>query len=537
MEISFTGRSEPFILENLMATSSSQSNRSLGQKFLEAEDNWNLEQLYTDLTAAKQFHKNSEKQKLTNTEKAMLRGLLCGSSPAEIATALHRNCSGLRVDLSRGLYRYVEVITKKSLHHWKDVSVFLEAEGYQLQTHLNNEEIPTSEAVEVSELIAEDPPQQPISTSTPLPTPSPAKLKKIDSIEAIDVSTFYGRETELTTLKQWIIEDRCRVVAISGIQGVGKTSLASKLAGQIQEDFEYVIWRNLDHAPPFTHLLTDLIQFFSESPTSEQSEEYLISQLFKKLLQSRVSTPDLNQSVVIADGIRILIKFLEKHRCLIILDNWESLFQPNRLVGHYKEGYQPYGEFLNKIGQLLHHSCLLLTSSETPRRIGRLTEKNQTVRCLKIKGLKPENAQKILKNEGIVEEENLEQLVSEYNGNPLALQTVGNAIQTVFAGDTTEFIKYPAFFGDFGDRLTRQFQRLSKTEKKLLYEIADSIDGITLTQLCDHFQPCDCSELIKILSSLEKRSLIENKLKAGQRHYRIDPLIRYYLHEVLPSFS
>ncbi|MEB3282251.1 MAG: NB-ARC domain-containing protein [Lyngbya sp.] len=491
-----------------MNTSTGQLKRSLDQKFLEAEDNWNLEQLYSDLTAAKQFHKDSEKQKLTNTEKAMLRGLLCGFSPAEIATALHRNCSGLRVDLSRGLYRYVEVITKKSLGHWKDFSIFLEAAGYQLETHLNNEEIPTSEAVNIAQKIAEYPPQKPISTSTPLTTPSPAKPKKIDCIEAIDVSTFLGRETELTTLKHWIIEDRCRVVAISGIQGVGKTSLASKLAGQIQNDFEYIIWRNLDHSPPFTHLMTDLIQFFSESSTPDQPEEYLISQLFKKLVQSRVSTSNFNQSVVIADGIRTLITFLEKHRCLIILDNWESLFKPNTLVGHYKEGYQAYGDFLNKMGQFIHQSCLLITSSETPRTISRLTGKNQAVCYLKVKGLKPQNAQKLLKHEGIVEEENLEQLVSEYNGNPLALQTIGKTIQTVFAGNTTEFINYPAFFGEFGDRLNRQFQRLSKTEKMVLYKIANSKTALTLTQICDHFQPCDCSELIKILSSLEKRSLI-----------------------------
>ncbi|MEA5537604.1 NB-ARC domain-containing protein [Limnoraphis robusta Tam1] len=520
-----------------MATSTSQSNRSLGQKFLEAEDNWNLEQLYSDLTTAKQFHKNSEKQKLTKTEKTVLRGLLCGSSPSEIATALHRNCSGLRVDLSRGLYRYIEVITQKSLHHWKDVSVFLEAAEYKLEIHLNNEEIPTSEAVNIAQKIAENHPQQPLTTSTPLTTPSPVKPQKIDWIEAIDVSTFYGRETELTTLKQWIIDDRCRVVAISGIQGIGKTSIASKLAGQIQNDFEYIIWRNLDHAPPFTHLLTDLIQFFSKSSTPDNPEEYLISQLFKKLVQSRVSTSNFNQSVIIADGIRTLIKFLEKHRCLIILDHWESLFQPNTLVGHYKEGYQPYGDFLNKIGQLIHQSCLLITSSETPRTISRLTGKNQAVCYLKVKGLKPQNAQKILKHEGIVEEENLEQLVSEYHGNPLALQTIGKTIQTVFAGNTTEFINYPAFFGEFGDRLSCQFQRLSKTEKKLLYKIAGSTDCITLTQLCDPSQSCDYSELIQVLDSLEKRSLISIKIELDQCYYSINPLINYYLQEVLPSIS
>ncbi|KAB8319994.1 hypothetical protein SD81_009475 [Tolypothrix campylonemoides VB511288] len=39
---------------------------------------------------------------------------------------------------------------------------------------------------------------------------------------------------------------------------MGKTALATKLAQQIQDEFEYVIWRSLRHAPPLETLLSEL---------------------------------------------------------------------------------------------------------------------------------------------------------------------------------------------------------------------------------------------------------------------------------------
>ena len=67
--------------------------------------------------------------------------------------------------------------------------------------------------------------------------------------EAIDVSLFYGRTEELTTLEEWIVTERCRLVAVLGMGGMGKTALAAKVAAQVQHEFEYVIWRSLRNAP------------------------------------------------------------------------------------------------------------------------------------------------------------------------------------------------------------------------------------------------------------------------------------------------
>ena len=48
---------------------------------------------------------------------------------------------------------------------------------------------------------------------------------------------------------------RCRLVAILGMGGIGKTALAVKLAEQVQDRFEYLFWRSLRNAPPVEDIL------------------------------------------------------------------------------------------------------------------------------------------------------------------------------------------------------------------------------------------------------------------------------------------
>ena len=81
--------------------------------------------------------------------------------------------------------------------------------------------------------------------------------------EAPDVSIFYGRQEFLGTLKQWCIKDNCRLIALLGMGGIGKTTLSIKQAQKIQGNFQYVIWRSLQNAPPVEEVLTELIEFFT----------------------------------------------------------------------------------------------------------------------------------------------------------------------------------------------------------------------------------------------------------------------------------
>lgn len=122
---------------------------------------------------------------------------------------------------------------------------------------------------------------EPSSASVPLPALEIASARSsvpvdpgslaptIDWGEALDVGTFYGRTEELETLNQWLVLDRCRLIAILGLGGMGKSSLAAKITQQVQGDFEAIIWRSLRNAPTLETLLAELVPFVSQQQETQ----------------------------------------------------------------------------------------------------------------------------------------------------------------------------------------------------------------------------------------------------------------------------
>ncbi|MGB7521595.1 MAG: NB-ARC domain-containing protein, partial [Spirulinaceae cyanobacterium] len=114
--------------------------------------------------------------------------------------------------------------------------------------------------------------------------------------EAPDVSVFYGRTEELKTLEQWIIKDSCRLVALLGMKGIGKTALSVKIAKKVASKFSCVVWRSLRQAPAIEDFLGELIQ---------------------------VLTPETEKVIPETKEERLawLIEHFRTSRCLVILDN------------------------------------------------------------------------------------------------------------------------------------------------------------------------------------------------------------------------
>ena len=324
--------------------------------------------------------------------------------------------------------------------------------------------------------------EKPASVLTTFPS-------RCDWGEAIDVSIFYNRTTELKTLTHWIQQDRCRLITLLGMGGIGKTSLSVKLAEQLQDSFEYVIWRSLRHAPTLPKLLADLTQVLSHQPA-------------------------VNSAETLDSQITYLMQYLQKHRCLLVLDNVESILQSGRYAGCYRQGYEGYGQIIARISDERHQSCLVLTSREKPGGVLIREGDSFPVRTLQLEGLPFFEGQKLLESKGLRESGiNYHRLVQHYSGNPLALKIAAATIASVFGGKASAFLSQKTvIFGDFGELLDQQFSRLSLVEQRVMYWLAISREAVTLGALVeDIFPKVSPRDLLEALVSLRGRALIETR--------------------------
>src|SRR5262249_11108921 len=154
-------------------------------------------------------------------------------------------------------------------------------------------------------------------------------------------------------------------------------------------------------------------------------------------------------------------------RCLLILDNFESLLQPGQSGGDYREGYEQYGHLLQLLGEAEHQSCLLLTSREKPREMASLEGKTSPAHTPYLEGVGQIEGKKILQDKDLLgSDESLFELVRLYSGNPMALKLVSESIQEVFGGAIESFLQDKEIvFGDINRLVEQQFHRLSLLEQ------------------------------------------------------------------------
>src|SRR5262249_45662287 len=95
---------------------------------------------------------------------------------------------------------------------------------------------------------------------------SSASGPRVDWGDALAVPAFYGRQEEQAQLLQWVIQERCRVVSVLGMGGIGKSALSVSLMYQVAEQFEVVIFRSLRNAPALETLLDECLRVLSPEP-------------------------------------------------------------------------------------------------------------------------------------------------------------------------------------------------------------------------------------------------------------------------------
>ncbi|MBD3886362.1 NACHT domain-containing protein [Phormidium tenue FACHB-886] len=334
--------------------------------------------------------------------------------------------------------------------------------------------------------------------------------------EAIDASTFRGCTHEMALLEQWIFQEHCRLIALTGMGGIGKTSLAAKLAQHCTEtaNFQFVIWQTLRNAPPLQEILTRLLQLLCDQQIApSETVEGQISQLMTQLNTSR---------------------------CLLILDNYEAIlgrpksFNPAQ-SGLGQEHVEEYSEFLRRIGSGFHSSCVVLTSREKPSALIPLEGDTFPVRILPLAGLDTAEVQIICEANGCqaASVASWSALTKAYSGNPLALKIVATTVREMFGGNIAEFLAHGVIaFGNINALLDEQFYRLGDLEKQVMYWLAVNRECMSLNELREDLLPSfPKAELLDTVSALRRRSLIEKATPTGRNtgQFTLQPVVMEYV--------
>jgi WD40 repeat protein len=314
--------------------------------------------------------------------------------------------------------------------------------------------------------------------------------------EAPDVADFLGRTAEREMLAHWVLDERCRVVALLGLGGIGKTLLGTRLAHDLAPSFELVYWRSLRDAPDPGDWLTEAIGFFAPDDQDVSRSE--------------------------AEQVWRLLELLSEARCLLVLDNFETVLEPGDSSVGYRPGFERYGTLLRQLAETPHRSCLVLTSREEPPGLGPLRGEQGPLRSLHLGGLGVDDGRALLSDKGLDGDEAAWQmLVARCGGNGLALKMVGETIRELFGGSIADYLEYaaPTPIGGVQELLETHIQRLSGLELDLLRWLAVGREPIGVAKLAVELGPLvGRGTILGAVEGLRRRSLLERN--EGRSTYR-----------------
>jgi tetratricopeptide (TPR) repeat protein/DNA-binding Xre family transcriptional regulator len=292
------------------------------------------------------------------------------------------------------------------------------------------------------------------------------------TFSAYNPKTFTGRDAEIEQFATFL-SGSCRILAITGMTGIGKTALAERVVANLMETSQsptlpYVRFSLDDHSlnPDFSTSGAALLRVLGEEPTFEDQQDT-------------------------ANLLAHILKLLCNRPCHLQIDSMERL-----LKGNEQEGWSEFCDplWLDLLHQFLKaNSCpsqLLLTSQDIPGDLDAIASRYpQFWECQTLQGLNSDEQRDFFQKLGILTNlepasldfDYLKRIGDFYDGHPLALEIIACEILTdsKFQGNIARFwnhyeVEFTATTAPTTNKLTRSSlfrrrvqQRVEQTLQRL----------------------------------------------------------------------
>ena len=349
-----------------------------------------------------------------------------------------------------------------------------------------------------------------------LETPSLGIFKGGDARKSL--VHWQGREEEITQIKQWFNDQNVAMIGIKGVGGIGKSTLASKIfeeeipldpsLGDDEDLFPKRFWWEAGNLGGFSGLARQILTDFGY-PVPEKETQ----------LQEA------------------LIRQLQRHHHLIIIDNLESLLGED---GSWNNEF--YQQFFTAWIEKGDTSKIIVTTREKPKTRG-------FNHWIELKGLKPPEGAQLLAESQITGD--IENFSRRVDGHPLLLRLVADLLLAEFPqnpslerladlglGNLSQLLSDPQVMGSHRQEtvgialvLDASFQRLSQRQQELFTKTSiyrREFDSPAAKAVMDNYPESALSEITADLRELQRRSLLEEKEENRQRIFSFQPLVWEY---------
>ncbi|MGF1603664.1 MAG: AAA family ATPase [Thermosynechococcaceae cyanobacterium] len=303
-------------------------------------------------------------------------------------------------------------------------------------------------------------------------------------------------------------------IFIDGPQGIGKTALAVHVARSLASlGIETVLWKSIHYGPTLNELIEDLLRMLDIQESASGSDNRLT----------------------------LLINFLSRKRCVLVLDDAQSLLSghKNFVWQQYGENFEDYDLFFRRLIEEQNSTTLIVTSRIRFDDWISLRDKGFPIEMIHLDGLGSEAAA-IFEEQGLTHREHWPELIESYRGNPMMLQMVARRIRRLYGGDTSSFVELHStvLLDPFLSTLNKEFSpagSMSKQERELMNHLAELLadsPSVTFEAILNCFKAMgrqDTSAILNDVESLISRSLIEEVSKHGKQEYTLAPIVRKYV--------